>query len=156
MSSADLRSSINLINKCGSHMIFRKPLGVHWMTHTDNQQSGYSRQFIQIRYQDEGAYRSVIIPFTIVVLFTWGQCWPPGIVIAHVCVTVSVYACINYLLVRTITHQPFKLESPNLNTLVKMPIIFGGDRLWTSRSNLTWKSNFTSFWVCPRDNLSPV
>ena len=30
------------------------------------------------------------------------------------------------------------------NTLVKMPIIFGGDRPWPSRSNSTWKSKFTS------------
>ena len=37
-----------------------------------------------------------------------------------------------------------------------MPIILGGDRPWTSRSNLTWKSNFTSFWACPPDNLSPT
>ena len=42
------------------------------------------------------------------------------------------------------------------NTLVKMPIIFGGDRPWPSRSNLTWKSNFTSFHACPHDNFSLV
>ena len=42
------------------------------------------------------------------------------------------------------------------NTLVKMPIIFGGDWPWPSRSNLTWKSKFTSFWACPHDNFSLV
>ena len=42
------------------------------------------------------------------------------------------------------------------NTLVKMPIVFGGDRPWPSRSNLTWKSKFTSFWACPHDNFSLV
>ena len=42
------------------------------------------------------------------------------------------------------------------NTLRKMPIIFGGDRPWPSRSNLTRKSNFTSFWACPQDNFSLV
>ena len=34
------------------------------------------------------------------------------------------------------------------NTLVWVPIVFGDDRPWSSRSNLTWKSNFTSFWTC--------
>ena len=34
------------------------------------------------------------------------------------------------------------------NTLVWVPIVFGDDRPWSSRSNLTWKSNFTSFWAC--------
>ena len=42
------------------------------------------------------------------------------------------------------------------NTLVKMLIIFRGDRPWPSRSNLTCKSNFTSFWACPHDNFSIV
>ena len=38
------------------------------------------------------------------------------------------------------------------NTLVKVPIVLCGDRPWPSRSNLTWKSNFTSFWACPDNN----
>ena len=42
------------------------------------------------------------------------------------------------------------------NTLVKVLIVLWGDRPWPSRSNLTWKSNFTSFWACPGDNLSSV
>ena len=58
-------------------------------------------------------------------LFTWGQFWPSGIVIAPVCVSVSVCVyvcvCINHLLVRTITHQPFKLKSPNLKHRCKTP-----------------------------------
>ena len=41
-------------------------------------------------------------------------------------------------------------------TLVKVPIVLGGDGPWPSRSNLTWKSYFTSFWACPHDNLSSV
>ena len=41
-------------------------------------------------------------------------------------------------------------------TLVKVPIVFGDDRPWSSRSNLTWKSNFTSFWACPPHNSSAV
>ena len=54
-------------------------------------------------------------------IFTRGQFWPSGIVIAPVCVSVSVCVCINHLLVRTITHQPFKLESPNLKYRCKTP-----------------------------------
>ena len=53
--------------------------------------------------------------------FTRGQFWPSGIVIAPVCVSVCVCVCINHLLVRTITHQPFKLESPNLKHKCKTP-----------------------------------
>ena len=34
------------------------------------------------------------------------------------------------------------------NTLFEVPIVLGDDRPWSSRSNLTWKSNFTSFWAC--------
>ena len=44
-------------------------------------------------------------------------------------------------------------------TLVKVPIVFlwgGGDQPWPPRSNLTWKSNFTSCWACPYHNWSPV
>ena len=39
---------------------------------------------------------------------------------------------------------------------VKIPIVFGGDWLWPSRSNLTSKSSFTPFWAFQRDNSSPV
>ena len=41
-------------------------------------------------------------------------------------------------------------------TLVNVPIVLRGDRPWPSRSNLTWKSNFTSFWACPYHNWSLV
>ena len=39
-------------------------------------------------------------------------------------------------------------------TLVKVPIVLGGNWPWPSRSNLTSKSEFTPFWVCP-DHYSP-
>ena len=45
-----------------------------------------------------------------------------------------------------------KFETEVQNTLVKITIILGDDRPRPSRSNLTWKSNFTPFWVCPHDN----
>ena len=49
-----------------------------------------------------------------------------------------------------------KFRAQMQNTLVKVPIVLWGDRPWPSMSNLTWKSNFTSFWACPDDNLSSV
>ena len=42
------------------------------------------------------------------------------------------------------------------NTLVDVSIVFRVDRPWPSRSKLTSKSNFSSFWDCPHDNLSLV
>ena len=40
---------------------------------------------------------------------------------ASVCLSVCLCVCINHLLVRTITHQPFTLESPNLDERHKTP-----------------------------------
>ena len=42
------------------------------------------------------------------------------------------------------------------NTLVWVLIVFGDDRPWSSRSNLTWKSNFTSFWACSHHYSSAI
>ena len=57
------------------------------------------------------------------VIFTRGQFWPSGIVIACVCGSVCpcVCMCINHELVRMITHRPFKLGSPNLDHRCKTP-----------------------------------
>ena len=41
-------------------------------------------------------------------------------------------------------------------TLVKVPIVFGGNWPWPSRSNLTSKSEFTQFWACPDHNSLPI
>ena len=63
--------------------------------------------------------------------------------------------CVNHLLARRITRDPFKLGSPNLDQRCKRPwlrsLLFWG---WPSRSNLTSKSEFTPFWACP-DHYSP-
>ena len=67
-------------------------------------------------------------------VFTRGQFWPSGIVIACVCVCVRVCMCVslcvNHLLVRVITRDPFKLGSPNLDQICKRPwlrsLLFGG------------------------------
>ena len=56
-------------------------------------------------------------------LFTRGQFWPSGIVVACVCVCVCVCVClsVNHQLLRAVTHQPFKLGSPNLDQRCKRP-----------------------------------
>ena len=89
---------------------------------------------------------------------TRGQYWPTGIVVA--CVRLSVSPSVTKF-VCAITQHPFKLGSPNLDhrckkTLVKNPIVLGGDWPWPSRSNLTSKSKFTPFWACPHNNSWPV
>ena len=53
-------------------------------------------------------------------VLAFGYCNRPCLCICQ-CVCVSVCVCINHLLVRTITHQPFKLESPNLKLRCKTP-----------------------------------
>ena len=106
-------------------------------------------------------------------VFTRGQFWPSGIVVACVCVCVSVCqsvclsvclsvcVCVNHLLVRPITLDPFKLGSPNLDQRCKRPwlrslLFWGGNWPWPSRSNLTSKSEFTQFWACPDHNSLPI
>ena len=80
-------------------------------------------------------------------LFTRGQFWPSGIVVACVCLCVRVCVCINHLLVRAITGDPFKLGSPNLDQRCKIPwlrsILFVGaidldlqDQIYLDRQNL--------------------
>ena len=41
-------------------------------------------------------------------------------------------------------------------TLVKVPMVLGGNWPWTSRSNVTSKSEFTPFWACSDHNSSPI
>ena len=54
-------------------------------------------------------------------VFTRGQFWPSGIVVACVCLCVCPCACVNPQLVRAITHHPFKRGSPNLDHMCKRP-----------------------------------
>ena len=42
------------------------------------------------------------------------------------------------------------------NTLVWVPIVLGDDLPRSSRSNLTWKSNFTPFWACSHHYSSAI
>ena len=68
----------------------------------------------------QGHKRCEFIP-----IFTQGQFWPSGIVVACVCVCMCVCVCVsvNHELVRAIIHQPFKLGSPNLDQRCKRPWI---------------------------------
>ena len=71
------------------------------------------------------------------------------------CVCVSTCVSITCLSACPIIHQPFrttKFGTEVQSTLVKIRIILEDDWLWPSRSNLTWKLNFTSFWACQQDN----
>ena len=97
-------------------------------------------------------------------IFTRGQFWPSGIVVACVCVCMCVCVCLYVCQSRVcpcdnsspVQARITKFGAQMQNTLVKVPIVLWGDRPWSSRSNLTWKSNFTSFWACPDDNMSSV
>ena len=57
----------------------------------------------------------------LIAVFTRGQFWPSGIVVACVCLCVCPCVCVNPQLVRAITHHPFKLGSPNLDHRCKRP-----------------------------------
>ena len=58
-------------------------------------------------------------------IFTRGQLWPSGIVVACVCLCVCVCMCVcvsvNHQFVWTITCHPLKLQSPNLDQKCKTP-----------------------------------
>ena len=79
---------------------------------------------------------------------------------ASVCVSVCLSVCQSRVCPRDNSSpvQPriTKFGPEVRKTLVKIPIVLGGDWSWPSRSNLTSKSKFTAFWACPWDNSSPV
>ena len=88
-------------------------------------------------------------------IFTRGQFWPSGIVVAPVRPSVRHQVCPrdNSSPVQArITKFAPKMQ----NTLVKVPVVLGGNQPWPSRSNLRSKSKFTPFWVCPHHNSSPI
>ena len=94
--------------------------------------------------------------------FTWGQCWPPGIVVAcvYLCVQMCPSVCQSLACPRDnsgpVQARITKFGPKMQNTLIKVPIVLWSDRLWPPRSNLTWKSKFTPFWACPHHNSSPI
>ena len=102
------------------------------------------------------------IPHTLLV-FTRGQFWPSGIVVACVClsVCVSLCVCINNVLVRAITHHPFKLGSPNLDHRCKRrwlrSLLFCGAIGLDLQGQIELQSqNCTPFWACPCHNPPPI
>ena len=97
-------------------------------------------------------------------IFTRGQFWPSGIVVACVCVCVCVSVCLSVcqsLACPRNNSGPVQARiakfGPKMQkTFVKVPIVLGGNWPWPSRSNLTSKSEFTQFWACPDHNSLPI
>ena len=75
------------------------------------------------------------------IVFTRGQFWPSGIVVASVCL--SVCLCVRQSLacprdnLSPVQARITKFGPEEQNTLVKIPIVLGVNWPWTSRSNLT-------------------
>ena len=80
---------------------------------------------------------------------------------ASVGLCVRVCVCINHEHVRTITHRPFKLGSPNLDQRCKTPwfgslLFLGMIDLDLQGQIVTSKSNFTPFWACSHHYSSAI
>ena len=98
--------------------------------------------------------------------FTRGQFWPSGIVVACVCVCVCVclsvcpYVCQSLACPRDnsgpVQARIAKFGPKMQKTLVKVPIVLGGNWPWPSRSNLTSNSKLTPFWACPNHYSPPI
>ena len=107
-----------------------------------------SKMYISEHWVDFRVSKAISAPLDVdicrLVIFTRGQFWPSRIAIACVYVSncVFVCVCINHFLVRTITHQPFKLESPNLEQRCKTPWLRSLLFLRWSTLNLKVKFNF--------------
>ena len=95
-----------------------------------------------------------------VTVFTRGQYWPSGIVVACVC----VYVClsVNHELVRAIIHEPFKLGSPNVDQRCKRPwlrsLLFCGVTDGDLQGQIELESqNLPHFWLvsCPGHKSIP-
>ena len=89
-------------------------------------------------------------------VFTRGQFWPLGIVVACVCVCVyQSLACLHDNS-SPVQGRITKFGPEKQNTLVKIPIVLRGNWPWPSRSNLTSKSKLTPFWACPNHYSPPI
>ena len=159
---SDMKNNINHLYDITS----KYNLGVYekrWMRYIFKYLSKFPCRIIQravhqIRYKKcNGA--NVSVAFYPRPVLAFGYCHRLRLCVCPcVCVSVCVYqslACPHDN--SSVVHARItKFGWETQNTLVKMPIIFWGDRLWPTRSNVTWKSNFTSFWACPHDNFSLV
>ena len=95
-----------------------------------------------------------------ITIFTPGQFWPSGIVIAFVCVCLCQSVCQSLVCLRDnsgpIQARIIKFGPKVQNNLVRIPIVLWGDWPWPSRSNIRSESKFTPFWACPHYNSSPI
>ena len=79
-----------------------------------------------------------------------------------VCVCVRLCVCVYQSLAcprdnsSPVRARTTKFGQEMQKTLIKNPIVLGGDWPWRSRSNLTSKSKFTPFWAFPPHNSSSV
>ena len=77
-----------------------------------------------------------------------------------VCLSVCLYVCQSLACPRDnsgpVQARIAKFGPKMQKTLVKVPIVLGGNWPWPSRSNLTSKSEFTQFWACPDHNSLPI
>ena len=89
-------------------------------------------------------------------VFTRGQFWPPGIVVACVCVCVYQSLACPHDNSSPVQARITKFGPEKQNTLVKIPIVLGGNWPWPSRSNLTSNSKLTPFWACPNHYSPPI
>ena len=80
-------------------------------------ENGYIFHSAHIRHTSHGCDAEFFYPRPVL---AFGYCHRLRLCVRP-CVRVSVCVCINHLLVRTITHQPFTLESPNLDESRKTP-----------------------------------
>ena len=87
-------------------------------------------------------------------VFTRGQFWHPGIVVACVCVYQSL-AC-PHDNSSPVQAWITKFDPEKQNTLDKILIVLGGNWPWPSRSNLTSNSKLTPFWACPNHYSPPI
>ena len=91
-----------------------------------------------------------------IAVFTRGQFWPSGIVVACVCPCGRQSRACPRDNLSLVPARITKFEPDMQNNLVKIPIVLGIDWSWPSRSNLTLKSKFTQFLACPHDHSTPV
>ena len=80
----------------------------------------------------------------------------------RLCVCVSVCLCVCQSLAcprdnsGPVQARIAKFGPKMQKTLIKVPIVLGGNWPWPSRPNLTSKSEFTQFWACPDHNSLPI
>ena len=95
-------------------------------------------------------------------IFTRGQLWPSGIVVACICLCVYVCVSVNHQFVRTITCHLLKLQSPNLDQKCKTSwlrsLLFLGFINLDLQGQIELKVKIypiLGLWVCPGGKSIP-